>query len=324
MGDTKISALTNSTNTPADTDAFVTVEQMGGIPVTRRKPWSVIRPVPVEGYLYNGQIITSVTSNNLTVAIKTLAGNDPSATDQVVVRIGNTIRNITSALSVTKNAGTNWMNLGGAELATQDVDVFVYLGYNATDGITLGFARIPYARTYSDFSVTSNNEKYAAISTITNASASDVYEVVGRCNVTLGVSATYYWSIPGGTSIVINRPIYETRILLFAPTITYSGGATDPTSNTLLTRSYYINGHIFSFVIVSQLVVGIGNRTNTIYTLPFNAINFSFFPAMNTITAASPYKLAISLTTVGTPTTIAVIETMAANGYYWLAPTGTI
>ena len=43
MPDTKISALTNSTNTPADTDVFVTVESMGTTPGTYRKAWSVLK-----------------------------------------------------------------------------------------------------------------------------------------------------------------------------------------------------------------------------------------------------------------------------------------
>jgi hypothetical protein len=43
MPDTKISALTNSTNAPADTDVFVTVENMGTVPATFRKAWSIIK-----------------------------------------------------------------------------------------------------------------------------------------------------------------------------------------------------------------------------------------------------------------------------------------
>ena len=61
-----------------------------------------------EGFLLNGKIVPSVASNNLTVAIKGLDGNNPSSTNPIYVRIGDTIRSITSALSVTKNAGTNW------------------------------------------------------------------------------------------------------------------------------------------------------------------------------------------------------------------------
>lgn len=175
-----------------------------------------------QGFLQNGQISRSVSSNNLTIALKTLAGNDPSASDPVIVRIGNSIRTITSALSVTKNAGTNWMNLGAAETATLDQDVFVYLGYNATDGVVIGFSRLPGMRVYSDFSATTTNEGYCAISTITNAAATDEYECIGRVNVTISATASFNWSVPA-TSIIINRPIDETRWM--SVTTTLVGGA---------------------------------------------------------------------------------------------------
>jgi len=83
--------------------------------------------------MINGKIDVSVASSDLTVAIKTLSGNNPSTSEPVYVRIGDTVRSITSALSVTRNDGTNWFNSGSSELATFEVDYFVYLGYNATD-----------------------------------------------------------------------------------------------------------------------------------------------------------------------------------------------
>lgn len=178
-----------------------------------------------QGFLINGKIVASVASNNLTVAIKGLDDNDPSATNPVYCRIGNTVRSITAALSVTKNAGTNWCDSGSANHATQDIDYFVYLGYNATDGVVIGFSRIPYGRVYSDFSATSTDEKYCAISTITNAASTDEYEVVGRFNAALSASASFNWSIPA-TAIVINRPIFETRWLSWVPTLTSLSGGT--------------------------------------------------------------------------------------------------
>jgi hypothetical protein len=53
---------------------------------------------------WNGKISVTVAADNLTVAIKTLAGTDPSLSTPVYIRIGDTIRTITSALSVTVNA----------------------------------------------------------------------------------------------------------------------------------------------------------------------------------------------------------------------------
>lgn len=186
--------------------------------------------------MLNGKIVTSVTSNNLTVAIKTLAGADPSASDPVYVQIGNTVRSITSALSITVNAGTNWFNSGSTELATKEVDYFVYLGYNTTNGVVLGFSRIPYARTYGDFNTTSTDELYAAISNITNATSADEYEVVGRFNAILSAGAGYTWSLPS-PSIVISRPIFETRWLSWQPT--YSGAVSMTFTSVTTTQAVY-------------------------------------------------------------------------------------
>lgn len=180
-----------------------------------------------EGFLLNGKIVPSVESNNLTVAIKGMDGNDPSASNPVYIRIGDTVRAITSALSVTKNAGTNWCNAGSSELATKEIDYFVYIGYNATDGVVVGFSRIPYATLYSDFSATTTNEKYCAISTITNAAAGDDYRVVGRFAATLSAGAGYTWSVPTFTAAnLIQRPIFETRWLGYAPSVTPGGSLT--------------------------------------------------------------------------------------------------
>ena len=175
--------------------------------------------------LINGKIVPSVASNNLTVAIQTLAGTTPSATNPVGIWIGDTLRWITGALSISANAGTNWFNSGSAELATKEIDYFAYIGYNATDGITLGFARIPYARLYSDFNTTTTNERYARISTITNAAAGDNYVNIGRFAATLSASASFNWSVPSYTNVnLIQEPIYYTRKLSYVPVLTSTMG----------------------------------------------------------------------------------------------------
>lgn len=174
-----------------------------------------------EGQMLNGFIQVSVATSDLTVQIRTIAGTAPSASDPVYVRINNTVRKITGALSVTKNDGTNWCNAGGAELATKEVDYFVYLGYNATDGVVIGFSRIPYGTQYSSFSATSTNDKYCAISTITNAAAGDYYTVIGRFAATLSAGAGYTWTVPTFTNAnLIQRPIYNTRALTWQPVYT--------------------------------------------------------------------------------------------------------
>lgn len=221
-----------------------------------------------QGFLINGKIVPSVASNNLTVAIKTLAGTDPSATDPVYCRIGDTVRSVTAALSVTKNAATNWFDAGSAELATKEIDYFVYLGYNATDGVVIGFSRIPYAAQYSDFSATATNEKYSAISTITNAAATDYYEVVGRFAATLSAGAGYTWSVPTFTPAnLIQRPIYETRELSYLPVVTATAGT--PTATTPV--GFYIVSRNTVFLNVSITVTTVGTATGgMLFTLPMS------------------------------------------------------
>lgn len=218
-----------------------------------------------EGFLINGKIVPSVASNNLTVAIKTLADTDPSASNPVYVRLNNVVRTITSALSVTKNAGTNWFNAGSAELATNSIDYFVYLGYNATDGVVIGFARISYAKQYSAFSTTTTDEKYCAISTITNAATTDSYSVIGRFAATLSAGAGYTWSVPTFTpSNLIQQPIYETRILSFTPTFT--GFSSAPT----VVARYSLNGSMCGLVVnVSNF--GTSNANSYTQTVPIAA-----------------------------------------------------
>lgn len=169
-----------------------------------------------EGLLINGKIVTSVSSNNLTVAIKTLAGADPTSDDPVYVRIGNVIRSITAALSVTKNAGTNWFNKGDGF----ETDFFLYVIWNttpATDRVDIGISRTPYGLTYSDFSGTTTNEKYLAFSNSDTPTSTDSCRVAARFNATLGAAASYNWSIPA-TSTIVQYPIFETRWLQWQPT----------------------------------------------------------------------------------------------------------
>lgn len=176
--------------------------------------------VTPQGHLINGRILPSVTLSAITLALKTYAGTDPSATDFVIANIGGTLRKISSALSVTLALGTNWMNLGSAELATIETDLFAYLGYNATDRVTIGYSRIPGAKVYSDFSVTTTNEKYLAVSNRTTASANDPYEVIGRFSAILSLTP-FNWSVPTYTPTnLIQRPIYETRLLPWIPQYT--------------------------------------------------------------------------------------------------------
>lgn len=189
----------------------------------------------------NGKLSPTVSSNNLTLALKTLAGNDPSTSDIVYATINGTRRSITSALSVTVNAGANSYNAGSAELATKEIDFFPYLSYVSTSSaVAIGYARFPYARLYSDFSTVSTNEKYISFSTAP-ASTDHVIEF-GRFAATLSTSTAYNWSVPTYTpNNLIHKPINETRWLNWSPVWLTSnlGGTTGTFSSVTVTVAKY-------------------------------------------------------------------------------------
>lgn len=227
---------------------------------------------PPQGYMINGKI--SVTdAAGITVAIKTLAGADPSETDPVFVRIGDSVHMLITALSVSVADGANTMNLGSAELATKEVDLFAKLGYNATDGVVLAFSRYPGGNQYSDWSTTATNEKYMAVSTRTNAASTDYYEVIGRFAATLSAGAGYTWSVPTFTAInLIQRPIYETRWLTWLPTYSGSGSLTYGTVTTT-EASYKIDLSNLHLRLVAVGTTGGVANTNILATTPLAVVN---------------------------------------------------
>ena len=177
-------------------------------------------------------------ASNLTLALTDINGNTPSPTYPVRVRIGNTIRQITSPLYVQLADGTNWFNAGSTELATKEIDYFAYLGYNATDGVTIGIARFGAAGLYGDFNTTPTNALYAGLNTRANAAAGDEYTVIGRFAATLSAGAGYTWSVPTYTNDnLIQYPIYETRWLTWQPV--YSASASMTWTSVSTNRANY-------------------------------------------------------------------------------------
>src|SRR5687767_15451136 len=102
MADKFITELTQN-SAPLGSDMLVLEDDPAGTPLTQYLRASDLNLLP-EGYMVNGKISVTVASNNITVAIKTKSGGNPSTTDPVSVWINGTFRRITAALSVTKNA----------------------------------------------------------------------------------------------------------------------------------------------------------------------------------------------------------------------------
>jgi len=271
MADTKISGLTEDT-APTGGNYFVEVDDTGGTPTTMR----------INGHRFvemgerNYKFVVSVSAGNLTIALKNLAGNDFSATDPLVIKIGNAWRTVTGALSVTVNAGTNSFDAGSASTATKEIDYFVYIGYRtASTTVVVGIARFPWARVYSDFSATATAKKYGAFSTAP-ASTDDVINA-GRIAATLSAGAGYTWtstSQSAPTTVnTVSHPVFETRPMSFigskAASTLVSGSGTITTATCLGT--YIIKGSrevVFSSA--NTITTNGTGATSIILTLPWD------------------------------------------------------
>lgn len=234
-----------------------------------------------QGFPINCKISVTDTGTGLAVALKTLSGSDPSSTDPIHVRLAGAIRTITSALSVTIADGANSFNAGSAEFATKEVDYFTVLIWDTVgSAVRLGTTRYPGGSIYSDYSSTATNEKYLAISGGTPA-ATDEIAIIGRYAATLSAGAGYTWSVPTFTAInLIQRPIYETRALSWAPTYSASGSMTfTSVSNTL--AEYKITRDTMNLFLRAAGTTGGTASTTILYTLPFSSASAYYtFPSM--------------------------------------------
>lgn len=253
----------NSTNTKAQYNTSVTDDDFVF-------QWDLQNPD-----FYKYRIVTSVSSWNLTVAIKNYLWNDPSATVPVKIQIGDTVRTITTWSNMSPSnfwwwyvaSWSNWLNMWSTELATQEVDIFVYLVRDTTLArVWVLISRIPYATKYFDFHTTQTNEKWTITSPNVNPWWSDQVENIWRFNAIL--SATYQWSLPA-TSVIINRPIYETRHLTAVPTVAFVDWTAPATQQATRFR-YKIVGDIMIISYAQEyLTAWTGNSTITV-SLPFN------------------------------------------------------
>lgn len=262
----------------------------------------------------NYQISRSVATNDLTVAIKDKDGNDPSSTSPATFRIGNTLRSLTAALSITALDGSNYCLLGSAELAAKDTDLFVYMGWRASNtSLFLAVSRIPWAITYADFSGTLANAKYAIYSGAAPASTDEVV-CIGRINAQLSASPNFQWSIPA-TSVIVNAPIFESRILDWQPTFT--GYSANPTG----VYRYWISGQGGSgniFIVMRETISGTSNATTKTYTLPFPASEAGGFAIPFLIDNGATNACGYALITFGSQT----LTCNKSTGAAWTASGG--
>jgi hypothetical protein len=233
--------------------------------------------LPPDGFGQNYKISASVAANDLIFTLTDANGNTPSATSPAQFMINGTTRSCTASTTKTLADGTGWFGSGASELATFRVDYFTYAVWNttpSTDRIDIVASRIPFARTWADFSSTSTNEKYAAFSGSDTPNSTDDVILIGRFSATLSAGAGFTWSI-SGTGNVYNRPIYESDWSTWQPT--YTGFSANPSG----TYRYKIVHDRIMFI-YRDTVNGTSNATSYTGTLPFtNVTDTSFTPVSN-------------------------------------------
>jgi hypothetical protein len=281
----------------------------------KKNPGGTETEIGAGGEIYEKYIITpSVASNNLTLAMKYIDGSDPSSIKPLKFRVGNTEYSLTAAMSFTKNAGTNWCNLGSAELAALSHDLFVYaIGETGgSAGLKFGYSRISWAQTMGDFVNTSTNEKYIA-GNWTNFNSTDPVMVIGRFRAQLSAAAGYNWSIPSAK--VVNYPIYESDWLTWAPN--HTGFSSAPTGGTY---EYKVARGVCSIRYGDQNT-GTSNATTYTATLPFTVDAGSDQYALarlvdngSALSAAGRARVALSGNTISFSTTWGGGAFTASNG----------
>jgi hypothetical protein len=102
----------------------------------------------------------------------------------------------------------------------------------------------------------------------------------------------------------------------FSTSPTYAGGTTNPTSLTINTAKWYPASGLMGVVIKATLVKGSGNRTTTIFSLPFTPADVTTVDGMDTIQGAA---LANGVSYFDTSGDIRHGQTMTQDGIYYLS-----
>lgn len=162
--------------------------------------------------IYN--IVPSISSNNLVVALKRADGtNDASASYPLSILVGTTRMNITASLSVTvPSSAGDVFGWDGGKIQANDAQLFVYL-INNNGTPQIGVSPCPtlttVATNYYDGSQTGSAGHTNIVMSGTR-NATNSCTVIGRINVNQADNNN--WQNPT-TSKIINYPIWDTDYL---------------------------------------------------------------------------------------------------------------
>lgn len=215
--------------------------------------------------LYKYSIVTSVSEGNLTVSLKNYLWQTPSVEVPVKVQIWDTVRTINYDISIVMPKWEDYFHSWGLELRDREVDYFVYLFWydtNTTPTVWIWISRVIWYKfwdLYYNWPIYDEKKLNYTWNGYSDPTTTNDLVNIWRFNAIL--SGFYNWSIPS-TSIIINRPIYETRELSFNPA-------------TTLDSWTFSNFNNFSKY---QIV---NNRVMIKYTYNYSSISWSAYSTIN-------------------------------------------
>lgn len=219
----------------------------------------------------NIHIYPSVSSNNLVVALKSawFGANFSTANKGRAMFHGDVnVKTIRLAFSRTFNAGTNYLNLGSAELATKEVDLFVKLVYNTnTSAIDLILTRLPYGEYISDYVDSLTDEKGYMYSG-TKPASTDAVIPLGRFAATLSAGAGYTWTVPTFTASNLIQQPTGMRFLDWQPVYATAGAGTYTSVTTGQAKYRITDKRTMDIILFARGTTNSDNKVTA--TLPFS------------------------------------------------------
>lgn len=176
---------------------------------------------PPDGFGWDYQITTGIASSDLTVTLVKKDGTTFTSSNKGYIRIGNTLFDISSALSVTlDNADGDYFGWDTGKIQDNDAQLFVYLASNSGT-LRIGLSSDPSKVTCGANRFYSSAQQGSAGHTngvwSSTVASSDPCRVIGRINVKQTDADA--WTSPT-TAQTINYPIYHTDWLSWSPPLT--------------------------------------------------------------------------------------------------------
>lgn len=233
---------------------------------------------PVTGGFKAAQLMSNryrlnvtVSSNDLIVEVVHEDGAAIYTDRPLYFKIGDTLRAVTTPLSITIPDGTNWFNAGSAELGGRVVPFFAYVVWDSNSSVVaLTIARKSHYRVVASTMSTTTSENH--IYGYSGFTDGNNMVNIGYFEATLSLSGTsHLWTVPTFTTANLRSiPTLEGEWKSWTPVWTALGSGS-PTYGTVTVAfaKYKVVQNGILFVLRASGTTGGSTVTQILATLPF-------------------------------------------------------